>query len=119
MAFGQVVMVMIMVVTSPHMMAHQHNLTDISLVISAHTFGMFAFSLVAGRLTDRWGRGWVIVTGAVLLIMGCALAPISPGVLPLSLALFLLGLGWNFCFVGGLTLLSDPRLLHSTALPEP
>jgi MFS family permease len=107
MAFGQMVMVMIMVITSPYMLAHQHNLTDISIVISAHTFGMFAFSFVAGRLTDRWGRGRVILTGAVLLILGCALAPISPDLLPLSLALFLLGLGWNFSFVGGSALLSD------------
>jgi predicted MFS family arabinose efflux permease len=107
MAFGQVVMVMIMVILSPYMIARQHGLTDISFVISAHTFGMFAFSFVSGRLTDRWGRGWVILTGAVLLMLGCALAPIFLGVLPLSLALLLLGLGWNFCFVGGSTLLSD------------
>jgi MFS family permease len=110
MALGQVVMVMIMVIISPYMIAHQHDLTDISLVISAHTFGMFAFSFVAGRLTDRWGRGQVILTGAVLLILGCALAPIPPHILLLSVALFLLGLGWNFCFVGGSTLLSDHLL---------
>ncbi|HSR34378.1 MAG TPA: MFS transporter [Anaerolineae bacterium] len=107
MTLSQMVMVAMMVITTPYMMLHQHDLTDISVVISAHTFGMFAFSFVAGRLTDRWGRGWVILTGAGLLVLACALAPLSPGVLPLSAALFLLGLGWNFCFVGGSTLLSD------------
>ncbi len=107
MALSQMVMVMVMVITSPYMIMHQHDLTDISLVIAAHTFGMFAFSLVSGRLTDRWGRGWVILTGAGLLVLACTLAPLSPDVLPLSAALFLLGLGWNFCFVGGSTLLSD------------
>lgn len=107
MALSQMVMVMVMVITSPYMMRTQHDLTDISIVIAAHTFGMFAFSFVAGRLTDRWGRGWVILTGAGLLILACALAPLSSNVLPLSAALFLLGLGWNFCFVGGSTLLSD------------
>jgi MFS family permease len=35
------------------------------------------------------------------------LAPLSPDLLPLSISLFLLGLGWNFCYVGGSTLLSD------------
>ncbi|MFN2183391.1 MAG: MFS transporter, partial [Anaerolineae bacterium] len=64
-------------------------------------------SFVAGRLADRWGRGWVMLTGAGLLILACALAPLSSDVLPLAAALFLLGLGWNFCFVGGSTLLSD------------
>jgi len=107
MALSQMVMVMMMVVTVPYMIMHQHDLTDISLVIAAHTFGMFAFSFVSGRLTDRWGRGWVILTGAGLLVLACTLAPLSPGVLSLSAVLFLLGLGWNFCFVGGSTLLSD------------
>jgi MFS family permease len=107
MALSQMVMVMLMVITSPYMKAHQHDLTAISLVISAHTFGMFAFSFVSGRLTDRWGRGWVIVTGAGLLVLACTLAPLSAGVLPLSASLFVLGLGWNFCYVGGSTLLSD------------
>jgi MFS family permease len=73
---------------------------------------MFAFSFVSGRLADRWGRGWVILTGSGLLVLACTLAPLSPGVLPLSTALFLLGLGWNFCFVGGSTLLSD-QLSHA------
>ena len=107
MALSQMVMIMVMVVTSPYMIRNQHDLTDISIVIAAHTFGMFALSFVAGRLADRWGRGWVMLTGAGLLILACALAPLSSDVLPLAAALFLLGLGWNFCFVGGSTLLSD------------
>jgi len=107
MALSQMVMVMLMVATSPYMMMHQHDLTGISFVIAAHAFGMFAFSSVSGSLTDRWGRGWVIVTGAGLLVVACMLAPLSPSILGLSAALFLLGLGWNLCFVGGSTLLSD------------
>jgi MFS family permease len=35
------------------------------------------------------------------------MAPLSPDVFPLAVALFFLGLGWNFCFVGGSALLSD------------
>ena len=41
------------------------------------------------------------------LILACLLAPLSPQVLPIAVSLFLLGLGWNFCFVGGSSLLSD------------
>jgi len=107
MALGQVVMVAIMVITSLHMRNHQHNLRDISAVISSHTFGMFAFSVVSGRLADKWGRGPVILVGASTLLLACITAPLSPNVLPLAVALFLLGLGWNFCFVGGSTLLAD------------
>ncbi len=107
MALGQVVMVAIMVITSLHMRNHQHNLRDISAVIASHTFGMFAFSVVSGRLADKWGRGPVILVGASTLLLACITAPLSPNVLPLAVSLFLLGLGWNFCFVGGSALLSD------------
>jgi len=107
MVLGQMVMVLVMVITSLHMRGHNHNLTDISAVISSHTFGMYAFSIVSGRLADRWGRGPVILTGAATLVLACIAATISSDVLPLGVALFLLGLGWNFCFVGGSTLLAD------------
>src|SRR5215216_6077696 len=55
MALGQVVMVAVMVITSLHMRGHNHNLRDISAVISSHTFGMYAFSVISGRLSDKWG----------------------------------------------------------------
>jgi MFS family permease len=107
MILGQMVMVLVMVITSLHMRGHQHELGDISLVISAHTFGMFAFSILSGRLSDRWGRGPVIIFGSAMLVLACLLATLSPDVLPLGIALFFLGLGWNFCYVGGSTLLAD------------
>ncbi|HXF86404.1 MAG TPA: MFS transporter [Anaerolineales bacterium] len=107
MVLGQVVMVAIMVITSLHMRNHQHPLRDISTVISSHTFGMFAFSVLSGRLADKWGRGPVILIGAFTLLLACITAPLSPNVLPLAISLFLLGLGWNFCFVGGSVLLAD------------
>jgi len=110
MVFGQAVMVMLMVITALHMTHHGHALTSVSAVISSHTLGMYAFSVVSGRLTDRWGRAPVIVSGAATLLLACALAPLSPQVMPLAVSLFLLGLGWNFCFVGGSSLLSDQLL---------
>ncbi len=107
MVLGQMVMVLVMVITSLHMKDHMHPLYDISIVLSSHTFGMFAFSILSGRLADRWGRKPVIVTGSATLVLACVAATFSPDVLPLGIALFLLGLGWNFCFVGGSTLLAD------------
>lgn len=104
---AQMVMVMLMVITSVHMKNHAHSLTAVSVVIAAHTLGMYAFSLVSGSLTDRWGRGPVIIFGSIILIFACLLAAPSAGVLPLCLALFLLGLGWNFAYVAGSALLAD------------
>lgn len=107
MALGQVVMVALMVITSLHMEDHDHNRSAIYSVISAHTFGMFAPSIISGWLLDKWGREKMILFGASTLLLACITAPLSPDVLPLGVALFLLGVGWNFCFVGGSTLLSD------------
>jgi MFS family permease len=107
MAFAQMVMVIPMSITSVHMKDHQHALTAVSIVISSHTLGMFAFSVLSGRMTDRWGRGRTILLGSTVLILSCLMAAPSINLLPLTVALFLLGLGWNFAYVAGSTLLAD------------
>jgi MFS family permease len=104
---AHMVMVGLMQMTSLHMHQLAHPLTSIALVFSSHTFGMYAFSMVSGYLADRWGRRPVLGLGAVITLIACLLAPLSPDLLPLSLALFLLGLGWNLCYVAGSALLSD------------
>lgn len=105
--FAQMVMVMLMVMTSLHMKVLQHPLAAVSLVISVHTLGMYALAILSGRLTDRWGRGPVIVAGSILLVLSCLMAAPSTGLLPLLVALFLLGLGWNLVYVAASALLSD------------
>jgi len=107
-SFSQIFrVVMLMGITALHMRDNNQQLLGISLVISSHTFGMYAFSIFSGQLADRWGRGPVILVGASGLVLACIFAPLSPNLVPLSLSLFLLGLGWNFCYVGGSSLLSD------------
>jgi MFS family permease len=106
-ATAQAVMVMLMVITSLHMSHHQHSLASISGVMSSHVLGMYAFSTISGRLADSWGRGPVIATGGALLTVAGLGAMPSVAVLPLGVALFLLGLGWNFCYVAGSALLAD------------
>lgn len=105
--FAQLVMMVPMSITSVHMKAHQHALSAVSVVISAHTLGMFAFSLISGRLTDRWGRGPVIIVGSAMMILSCLMAAPAVSLVPLIAALFLLGLGWNFAYVAGSALLAD------------
>jgi MFS family permease len=105
--FAQMVMMVPMSITPVHMKALHHPLSAVSMVISAHTLGMFAFSIISGRMTDRWGRGQVIILGAVVMIVSCLMAAPSTGLVGLMVALFLLGLGWNFAYVAGSTLLAD------------
>ncbi len=107
MVLSQAVMVGMMGITSLHMKVHFHSLAAISVVYSAHTFGMYAPSIASGWLADRLGRRPVIVVGALLLVAACLVSPLSTATYALTIGLFLLGLGWNFCFVAGSALLSD------------
>ncbi|MCB8944887.1 MAG: MFS transporter [Ardenticatenaceae bacterium] len=107
MTIGQLVMTMLMTITPLYMNHHDHGEGAISGVIMAHTIGMFGLSGVTGWLADRFGRMAVIVGGGVILLISSVMAPAVTGAVPLGIALFLLGLGWNFCFVGGSSLLTD------------
>lgn len=112
---GQVVMVLIMTMTPLHLIDHGHGLATVGFVLSAHTFGMFALSPISGRLTDRLGSPAVIGLGLATLGLAAFLAAVAPadGGLLLTLALFLLGYGWNLGFVAG-----SAMLTHGLALAE-
>jgi len=105
---GQLVMVLIMTMTPLHMTEHGHGLTAVGLVISAHTFGMFALSPLSGRLTDRYGSTRVVMVGLAVIAFSAVLSAAAPpdGGALLFLALFLLGYGWNMGYVAGSTMLT-------------
>jgi MFS family permease len=107
-AAGQVVMVLIMTMTPLHLTDHGHGLETVGLVLSAHTFGMFALSPISGRLTDRFGSPRIIAAGLVTLAVAALIAAGAPpdGGPWLTLALFLLGYGWNLGFVAGSSMLT-------------
>jgi MFS family permease len=107
MLVGQVVMVMLMTITPVNMKHHDYGNFEISVVFMAHTLGMFGLSPITGRLIDRFGRVNIILSGAVILIAAAVVAPLSSQ-LPVPItSMLLLGVGWNFCFIGGTSLLSD------------
>jgi MFS family permease len=106
---GQFVMVLIMTMTPLHMTDHGHGLPAVGLVLSAHTFGMYALAPLSGRLTDRFGTAKVIYAGLAILAISGVLAAVAPAEDDrlLLLALFLLGWGWNLGYVAGSALLSS------------
>lgn len=106
---SQGVMVLLMTMTPVHIRGAGDGLGSIGLVIGAHAFGMYALSPVTGLLSDRLGRVPVILAGVAMLIGSALLAAGTPGheTTRLTIALLLLGLGWNFGFVAGSALLTD------------
>jgi len=84
-----------------------HSLQDTTWVIQSHIMAMYLPSLFSGMLIARFGPKNIIAIG-VLLILGC----LGSGLLGQQLmnywwALVLLGIGWNFMFLGGTTLLTQ------------
>jgi len=104
---AQWAMVLVMAITPLHMHTHQHAVPVISFVISAHFVGMFGLSFLSGWLADRVGRMETVGLGGVVLTAACLLAPLSTHPALLMVALFLLGLGWSFCFLGASGTLSE------------
>jgi MFS family permease len=107
-ALGHATMVSLMVMTPLHMRHGDAELTLIGLVISIHILGMFAFSPVVGIAADRFGPVRVAQVGSLILIAAAVMGAFaSEGFsIPLTLALFLLGLGWSCTLVSGSTLLT-------------
>jgi MFS family permease len=109
MVLTQVAMVAIMTMTPVHMRHHQHGLGQIGFVISMHIAAMFLPSLLTGRLVDRLGAPAMAAAAAVTLLAAGVVAAAGPGdsTAWLTVALVLLGLGWNVGLISGTTLIVD------------
>ena len=105
---GYGAMSLIMTATPLAITSHDHHFHDAAWVIQWHTVGMFAPSLVTGWLIARYGVLNVIAAGAVLTT-ACIAVNLAGVDLTYNFwtALILLGIGWNFMFVGGTTLLTE------------
>lgn len=86
-----------------------------SLVISMHVVSMYAPSFVTGYLIQRFGVLNVIIVGAISNFACVAVALSGIELLNFQLALVLLGIGWNFMFVGGTTLLAEAHTPEEAA----
>lgn len=108
-AVAHTAMVSVMVMTPIHMRHVDVSLVVIGLVISVHVLGMYALSPLVGLASDRFGRQPLLVVGAVLLLVACAISGTAAAddAVRLGIGLFLLGLGWSCGLVAGSTLLTE------------
>lgn len=105
-ASGYGIMILAMTATPLAMVHHQHGLGAAATVIQLHVLGMFLPSFFTGSLIARFGVLRVMLTG-VLLLTGHVLLTLSgTGFYSFAAALVLLGVGWNFLYVGGTNLLT-------------
>jgi MFS family permease len=100
------VMNFLMTATPMAMSACGHPFADATTVIAWHIVGMYAPSFVTGALIKRVGIGAVLAAGVALNGACVAIALAGVDVAHFWAALVLLGVGWNFLYVGGTTLLT-------------
>jgi MFS family permease len=105
-AVSYAVMLLVMTATPVAMIGCGHQVGDAVQVIQWHVLGMFAPSFFTGGLIARFGAPRVMAAGFVLLLGHVAIALTGTEVLHFGSALILLGVGWNFSFVGGTALLT-------------
>ncbi|MFM9133036.1 MAG: MFS transporter, partial [Actinomycetota bacterium] len=107
MVISQMSMVAVMTMTPVHLKLHGHEFVN-AYIISLHIAGMYAFSPLVGRYSDKRGRQAAIRLGGVLLVAATAFSALSGDhYLLLFPALWLLGVGWSFGLIGGSSLLID------------
>lgn len=104
---GYAVMLMVMTATPLAMQICGHPVGDAATVIQWHVLGMFIPSFFTGNLIHRYGVLTVMGAGIVLLA-GSVIAALSGiAFFHFVTGLVLLGVGWNFLFIGGTTLLTE------------
>jgi MFS family permease len=103
---GGYAMMMMVMLASPLAMNHcGFQASDAASVIQWHLLGMFAPSLITGNLINRFGSLIVGVAGCLILIGGCVMAISGIALTNFHWGLMLVGVGWNFMYMAGTTLI--------------
>ena len=106
-ALGYGVMNLLMAATPLAMQQCGLSFNDTALVLEWHVIGMFAPGFFTGNLIKRWGTLPIMAVGVALNLACVAIALSGVALHQFVLALFLLGVGWNFLFTGSTTLSLD------------
>lgn len=104
---GAAVMLLVMTATPLAMQMCGQSLGSAATVIQWHVLGMFIPSFFTGNLIRRFGVLQIMGTGVLLLAAHVAIALSGFEFLHFLSGLILLGVGWNFLFIGGTTLLTE------------
>ncbi len=106
-AVSQGVMSFLMTATPIAMRQCNYPFADTALVIEWHVFAMFAPGFVTGSLIRRFGEVRIITAGILLQLVCVGFALSGQSVMDFWLSMVLLGLGWNFAFTGGTSLMTQ------------
>ena len=98
---------MVMTAAPLAMIECNHTVTDAALGLQWHVLGMFVPSFFTGTLIARFGLERVIALGFAMLLASAAISIAGITLWHFWLGLLLLGVGWNFAFIGATTLVTQ------------
>ena len=75
-------------------------------VVSAHALAMFAPSFITGKLIEKYGEKSIVSTGMILFLLAVLIAYQGLDISNFYISLILIGIGWNFGFIGSTSLLT-------------
>jgi predicted MFS family arabinose efflux permease len=84
-----------------------HSITDATLGIQWHIIGMFAPSFITGSLIVRYGVNSIVICGLGLMLLAAIIGLVGITVAHFWISLTLLGVGWNFAFIGATTIVTQ------------
>ena len=84
-----------------------HSVTDSNLAIEFHVIAMYLPSFITGSLISRFGAGKVILAGMVLIVLAAVAGLAGQTVYHFWADMILVGLGWNFGFIGATALVTE------------
>lgn len=103
-ALGYGVMNLLMAATPLAMQVCSYPFDDVALVLEWHVIGMFAPGFFTGHLIKRFGTLSIMGVGVLLNLLCIVIALSGVDLHQFLIALFVLGVGWNFLFTGSTTL---------------
>jgi len=103
---GYAMMGMVMLASPLAMSGCGYHPQDAASVIQWHLLGMFAPSLITGKLIARFGAQKIALIGTAILLGACALALVGTSLPVFHVSLLIVGIGWNLMYMGGSTLLT-------------
>jgi MFS family permease len=83
-----------------------HSVTIATLGIQWHVLGMYAPSFITGHLIVRFGLYRIVALGLSLLLVSAVISMAGQSIAHFWIGLMLLGVGWNFAFIGATTLVT-------------
>lgn len=104
---GSVSMMFVMTAAPLAAVACHHSIDDGANIMQWHLIGMYGPAFFAGALIKRWGLPTMLGLGMAINVASAVVAIASTSLPAFYAALFFLGVGWNFMFVGGTTLLAQ------------